>query len=101
MNDNGRALLLSDDRPVLLGSGALSSGQVDGVVVLLSADGKPVSNGFGAPYGCTAYDFGSVGDSFAAGDVLSDGQIAVVGATSHGNGSPTDSDATFVLIPKP
>jgi len=101
LNDNGRALLLSDDRPVLLGSGALSAGQVDGVVVLLSADGKPVSNGFGAPYGCTAYDFGSVGDSLAAGDVLSDGQIAVVGATSHGNGSPTDSDATFVLIPKP
>jgi len=99
--DNGRALLLSDNRPVLLGSGALSSGQVDGVVVLLAANGKPGSTGFGPPYGCTAYDFGSVGDSFAGGDVLSDGKIAVVGSTSHGNGSPTDTDATFVLIPKP
>ncbi|HKO51155.1 MAG TPA: hypothetical protein VJV79_25775 [Polyangiaceae bacterium] len=101
LGDNGRAMLLSDNRPVLLGSGALSSGQVDGVIVLLSPDGKPVTNGFGSPYGCTAYDFRSIGDSFAAGDVLSDGKIAVVGATSHGNGSPTDIDSTFVLINKP
>jgi hypothetical protein len=71
------------------------------VIVLLSPDGIPVTNGFGSPYGCTAYDFGSIGDSFAAGDILLDGKIAVVGATGHGNGSPTDTDSTFVLINKP
>jgi hypothetical protein len=94
-------MVLSDNRPVLLGSGSLSSGQVDAVVVVLSADGKPLTT-FGSPYGCTAYDFGSVGDSFSYGDVGLDGKIAVVGVTGHGNASTTtDTDATFVLIPKP
>jgi uncharacterized delta-60 repeat protein len=101
LGDNGRALVLSDNRPVLLGGGSLSSGQQDAAIVLLSVDGKPVSNGFGAPYGCVAYDFGSVADFFWAGDVAADGKIAAVGVTGHGNGATTDTDATFVLIPKP
>ena len=101
LGDNGRAIVLSDNRPVLLGGGSLSSGQQDAAIVLLSADGKPVSNGFGSPYGCVAYDFGSVADFFWAGDVAADGKIAAVGVTGHGNGSTTDTDATFVLIAKP
>jgi uncharacterized delta-60 repeat protein len=101
LGDNGRAMVLSDNRPVLLGGGSLSAGQGDAAIVLLSADGKPVTNGFGSPYGCTAYDFGSVGDFFWAGDVAADGKIAVVGVTGHGNGSTVDTDSTFLLINKP
>jgi len=101
LGDNGRAIVLSENRPVLLGGGSLSSGQQDAAIVLLSADGKPVTNGFGAPYGCVAYDFDSISDFFWAGDVATDGKIAAVGVTGHGNGSTVDTDATFVLINKP
>jgi uncharacterized delta-60 repeat protein len=99
--DNGRAIVLSEDRPLLLGGGSLSAGQQDAVLTLLSADGKPVTNGFGAPYGCTAYDFGSVGDFFWSGAVASDGKIAAVGLTGHASGSTEDTDAIYVLINKP
>ncbi len=100
LGDNGRAIVLSDERPVLLGGGSLSTGQQDAVVALLSIDGKPVTT-FGSPFGCTAYDFGSVGDFFWSGAVASDGKIAAVGLTGHANGSTDDTDGIFVLINKP
>jgi len=101
LGDNGRAIVLSDDRPVLLGGGSLSSGQQDAVLVLLSANGAPVT-AFGSPYGCTAYDFGSVGDFFWAGDVnKTDGTIAAVGLTGHASGSTDDTDGILLLLNKP
>jgi len=100
LGDNGRAVLLSDNRPVLLGGGSLSSGQQDGVVVVLGVDGAPVTT-YGSPFGCTAYDFGSIGDFFWAGALASDGKIAAVGLTGETSGSAVDTDSTFVLIPKP
>ncbi len=100
LGDNGRAILLSDERPVLLGGGSLSSGQQDAVIAVLSVNGAPLTS-FGSPYGCTAYDFGSVGDFFWSGAVLGDGKIAAVGLTGHATGSTEDTDGIFVLINKP
>lgn len=100
LGDNGRAIVLSDDRPVLLGGGSLSTGQQDAVIALLSVNGAPVTS-FGSPYGCTAYDFGSVGDFFWSGAVAADGKIAAVGLTGHASGSTDDTDGIFVLINKP
>jgi uncharacterized delta-60 repeat protein len=100
LGDNGRAIVLSDDRPVLLGGGSLSAGQQDAVVALLDVDGKPVTS-FGSPFGCTAYDFGSIGDFFWSGAVAPDGKIAAVGLTGHGTGSTDDTDGIFLLINKP
>ncbi|MEI9952527.1 MAG: hypothetical protein WDO74_26990 [Pseudomonadota bacterium] len=101
LGDNGRAIVLSDDRPVLLGGGSLSTGQQDAVITLLSLNGTPVTT-FGSPYGCTAYDFGSVGDFFWSGAVNpTDGKIAAVGLTGHASGSTDDTDGILVLINKP
>ena len=100
LGDNGREIVLSDDRPVLLGGGSLSTGQQDAVVTLLSVNGVPVTT-FGSPYGCTAYDFGSVGDFFWSGAVAPDGKIAAVGLTGHVSGSTDDTDGIFVSIDKP
>ena len=100
LGDNGRAIVLSDERPVLLGGGSLSSGQQDAVIAVLSVNGLPLTS-FGSPYGCTAYDFGTVGDFFWAGAVARDGKIAAVGLTGHGTGSTDDTDGIFVLIDKP
>jgi len=101
LGDNGRAIVLSDDRPVLLGGGSLSSGQQDAVLVLLSPNGAPITS-FGSPYGCTAYDFGSVGDFFWSGAVKpADGKIAAVGLTGHASGSTDDTDGILLLLDKP
>jgi len=100
LGDNGRAIVLSDERPVLLGGGSLSSGQQDAVIAVLSVNGLPLTS-FGSPYGCTAYDFGTVGDFFWAGAVARDGKIAAVGLTGHGTGSTDDTDGILVLIDKP
>jgi len=101
LGDNGRAIVLSDDRPVLFGGGALSTGQVDAVITVLSANGAPLTT-FGSPYGCTAYDFGSISDFFWAGAVNpANGKIAAVGLTGHGSAPTDDTDSTYVLIDKP
>ncbi|HEY0465687.1 MAG TPA: hypothetical protein VGC79_15845, partial [Polyangiaceae bacterium] len=122
LGDNGRAIVLSDDRPVLFGGGSLSTGQQDAVITVLSLEGKTLTTGgsggsggaggsgggsgvgfttFGAPYGCVAYDFGSVGDFFWSGAVAPDGKIAAVGLTGNAQGSSDDTDGIFVLINKP
>lgn len=127
LGDNGRAILLSDDRPVLLGGGSLSSGQQDAVITVLSVDGKTLGSlaaggsggaggvggsggsggsagaftSFGTPFGCKAYDFGTVGDFFWSGARAADGKIAAVGLTGHAQGSTDDTDGIFVLIDKP
>jgi len=124
LGDNGRAILLSDDRPVLFGGGSLSSGQQDAVITVLSVDGKTLGSlaaggsggtggvggsggsagaftSFGTPFGCKAYDFGSVGDFFWSGARATDGKIAAVGLTGHAQGSTDDTDGIIVLIDKP
>jgi uncharacterized delta-60 repeat protein len=101
LGDNGYAIVLSDDRPVLIGRGNTASGQLDAVITLLSTEGKPVT-AFGSPYGCNAYDFGSIGDNFQGGDVSAvDGKIAAVGSTSHATTSTEDSDGILLVLPKP
>lgn len=124
LGDNGRAVVLSDDRPVLLGGGSLSSGQQDAVITVLSTEGKTLGSigsggsggaggsggsggaaapftSFGTPFGCKAYDFGSISDFFWAGAVAPNGKIAAVGLTGHAQGSTEDTDGVFVLIDKP
>ena len=102
LGDNGRAIVLSEDRPVLLGGGSLSNGQQDGVVALLTVDGKPSTTAFGSPYGCVAYDFGTVGDFFWSGAVHpTNGTIAAVGLTGNASGSTDDTDGILALINKP
>jgi uncharacterized delta-60 repeat protein len=100
--DNGRAMvLLSDDRPVLIGGGRLSSGDQDGVITVLTANGLPDTTSFG-PFGCKAYDFGTIGD-FLWGSALSanGNTIAAVGITGNEAGSTVDTDGTLVLLAKP
>jgi uncharacterized delta-60 repeat protein len=113
--DNARAIVLSDDRPVIIGGGSLSTGEQDAVIALLSVDGKPVTpsgaggaggtggatSTFGSPYGCVAYDFGTIGDFFWAGATAPDGKIVAVGLTGEATGSTIDTDSTFVSINKP
>ena len=124
LGDNGRAIVLSDDRPILFGGGSLSTGQQDAVITVLSAEGKTLGSigsggaggagggggaggsagaftSFGTPFGCKAYDFGSIGDFFWAGAVAPNGKIAAVGLTGHVQGSTEDTDGVFVLIDKP
>ena len=100
--DNGRSLqVLGDDRPVLIGGGRLSADDQDGVITILTASGLPDTTSFG-PFGCKAYDFGTIGD-FLWGSALSasGNVIAAVGITGNAAGSTVDTDGTLVLLDKP
>lgn len=101
-NDNGRAMLiLSDDRPVLIGGGRLSADDQDGVITILTANGVPDKTSFG-PFGCKAFDFGTIGDFLWGSALSADGAvIAAVGITGNAVGSTADTDGTLVLLAKP
>jgi uncharacterized delta-60 repeat protein len=100
--DNGRAMvILGDDRPVLIGGGRLSADDQDGVITILTANGLPDKTSFG-PFGCKAYDFGTIGDFLWGSALSADGNvIAAVGITGNAAGSTVDTDGTLVLLAKP
>lgn len=100
--DNGRTLqVLSDDRPVLIGGGRLNADDQDGVITILTENGTPDTTKFG-PFGCKAFDFGTVGDFLWGSALSADGnQIAAVGITGNATGSTEDTDGTVVLLAKP
>jgi len=100
--DNGRSLqVLGDDRPVLIGGGRLSADDQDGVITILTASGLPDTTSFG-PFGCKAYDFGTIGDFLWGSALSANGKvIAAVGITGNAAGSTVDTDGTLVLLDKP
>ncbi|MET0792965.1 MAG: hypothetical protein ABW061_15700, partial [Polyangiaceae bacterium] len=100
--DNGRTMqVFNDDRPVLIGGGRLSADDQDGVIAVLTANGLPDTTKFG-PFGCKAYDFGTIGDFLWGSALSADGNtVAAVGVTGNAAGSAANTDGTFVLLAKP
>jgi uncharacterized delta-60 repeat protein len=99
-NDNARALTaLPDGRVMIVGGGRPSESNVDAMIAVLDANGRPDTTF--APRGFRTWDMGGASDFFW-GVALSPSraQVAVVGTRAVATGAG-DDDAAVLLLPVP
>ena len=99
-NDNARALsVLPDNRVLLVGGGRNDATNLDGMLVMLTPEGKPDTT-FGTD-GRRVFDLGGPNDFFwsvsVAPDQKSIAAVGVAGAATE-PGSP-DDDAVILVLP--
>ncbi|ATB42173.1 delta-60 repeat domain-containing protein [Cystobacter fuscus] len=96
-NDRGRdAVALKDDRVFMVGSGTPTSGNIDAMAVLLTADGRPATaDGFNE--GFKLYSFDRPDEAFFDVEKANVGAEEYVAAAGYRAGGGQDDDAVLLI----